>query len=87
MNARREIGEYLAEKPLGDEQISDEDMALVLFIATHAAQHGYPPSLREVARARGMSYSAVCDRVERLARLRVLRWEPRQRRTLRVVGS
>lgn len=67
--ARREVGEYLTEQPLGDEQISDDDLAVLLFIATFHYANQRVPRFHEIAEARGLSYVAAKQTVRRLRAL------------------
>lgn len=69
IEARREVGEYLAEQKLGDEQISDEDLAVLLFIATFHYANQRVPRFREIAEARGLTYHGAKSAVRRLRAL------------------
>lgn len=47
-------------------QISDKDLALLLFMSTYCVQNGRPPHHREVATARGMTVAEVRATIARL---------------------
>ena len=49
--------------------MSDDDLAVLLFIAVHFVQHGRPPRIREIARDRGLSYHGAKSTVRRLRAL------------------
>lgn len=63
-------------------EVTDDDLALVLYLATYNAQRGYPPTYREIAQARGIAHSTVRDRVARLVAAGVLRHDHGIRRGL-----
>lgn len=46
--------------------MSDDDLALLLFLSTFCVQRGYPPRYGEVAAARGMTVPAVRETIARL---------------------
>jgi len=58
---------------------------IVAFVADFHREHGYGPSLREVADAIGLGLSSTTYHVGQLARRGVLVSEPRKPRSLRLV--
>lgn len=60
--------------------------AIVAFIRTHAAQHGYPPSIREIGKACGFySPSSVAYQLGELTRLGAIRRDPDRPRAIVVL--
>jgi len=58
---------------------------IVAFVADFHREHGYGPSLRELADAVGLGLSSTTYHVGQLARRGVLVSEPRKPRSLRLV--
>lgn len=46
--------------------MTDDDLAILVYIACHHAQHGRVPRFREIAQARGLSYHGARSAVRRL---------------------
>ncbi|MGD9892835.1 MAG: hypothetical protein AB7R89_13765 [Dehalococcoidia bacterium] len=68
--------------------IDTRDRQMMTFLAHYLSQHGYAPSIREVADATGFtSNSPVWTRLDRLRERGLVTWEPRKERTLRIVGD
>lgn len=73
MNALwREVGEYLRDQPLRDEDpaptpaAADVDWALLCFISTFKVQHGRVPRFSEIADTRGLTRTGAKQAVRRL---------------------
>jgi repressor LexA len=60
--------------------------AIVAFIRTHVTEHGYPPTVRDIAAAVGLvSPSSVAYQLGELARLGAIRRDPNLTRAIVVV--
>jgi len=66
--------------------LSARQRAIVAYIRTHVAAHGYPPTVRDIATAVGLvSPSSVAYQLGELTRLGAIRRDPDRPRALAVV--
>jgi repressor LexA len=68
-------------------QLTQRQREILAFVNEHAAQHGYPPTVREIGTAVGLtSSSTVHAHLANLERLGLLRRDPAKPRALNLVG-
>ncbi len=68
--------------------LTQRQREIVEFIAHHATEHGYPPTVRDIGRAIGLtSPSTVHGHLAKLERLGLLRRDPTKPRALELLGE
>ena len=68
-------------------QLTARQREILAFVNSHSAQHGYPPTVREIGTAVGLtSSSTVHAHLANLERLGLLRRDPAKPRALNLVG-
>lgn len=68
------------------ELLSARQSAIVAFIRAHVAEHGYPPTVRDIGQAVGLaSVSSVAYQLAELARLGAIRRDPDRPRAIVVL--
>ncbi len=68
-------------------QLTTRQREILAFVNDHSAQHGYPPTVREIGTAVGLtSSSTVHAHLANLERLGLLRRDPAKPRALNLVG-
>src|SRR3954469_24768800 len=68
-------------------QLTTRQREILAFVNEHSAQHGYPPTVREIGTAVGLtSSSTVHAHLANLERLGLLRRDPAKPRALNLVG-
>ena len=68
-------------------QLTARQREILAFVNEHSAQHGYPPTVREIGTAVGLtSSSTVHAHLANLERLGLLRRDPAKPRALNLVG-
>jgi repressor LexA len=68
-------------------QLTSRQREILAFVNEHSAQHGYPPTVREIGTAVGLtSSSTVHAHLANLERLGLLRRDPAKPRALNLVG-
>ena len=68
-------------------QLTTRQREILAFVNDHSAQHGYPPTVREIGSAVGLtSSSTVHAHLANLERLGLLRRDPAKPRALNLVG-
>src|SRR5882757_1290 len=68
-------------------QLTARQREILAFVNDHSAQHGYPPTVREIGTAVGLtSSSTVHAHLANLERLGLLRRDPAKPRALNLVG-
>src|SRR6476660_9032719 len=65
-------------------QLTTRQREILAFVNEHSAQHGYPPTVREIGTAVGLTSSSTVH--AHLARLGLLRRDPAKPRALNLVG-
>ena len=74
--------------PRGKRELSKRQMAIYEFIRDYAAEHGYPPSVREIGTAVGLaSPSTVHMHLKALEELSLIRRDPKKPRTIDVTKT
>lgn len=67
-------------------ELSNRQRAIVAFIRAHVAEHGYPPTVRDIGAAVGLvSPSSVAYQLAQLAELGAIRRDPDRPRALVVL--
>jgi repressor LexA len=67
-------------------ELSARQSAIVAFIRAHVAEHGYPPTVRDIAAAVGLvSPSSVAYQLAQLVELGAIRRDPDRPRAIVVV--
>lgn len=70
------------------EQIEGRQRQILEFLRSHAQQHSYPPTVREIGRAVGLSSSStVQNHLNALETKGFIRRDPTKSRTVEVVGA
>lgn len=78
-------GERLYDERMADKQISKRQRGILDFIESEMRDHGYPPSVREIGEAVGLtSPSTVHSHLNTLSRLGYLRRDPTKPRAIEV---
>ncbi|HLI18256.1 MAG TPA: transcriptional repressor LexA [Rhodanobacteraceae bacterium] len=62
-------------------------LRILTLVRDHVARHGYPPSLRELAAAAGITFAAVRKHLQRLAAQGLIELPERTARGIRLVGA
>lgn len=74
--------------PRGKRELSKRQMAIYEFIRDYAAEHGYPPSVREIGTAVGLaSPSTVHMHLKALEERGFIKRSPNKSRTIEVMGG
>lgn len=93
MQGIRRAAEYCYERMFpGDDavldELSDRQRAILACIRDHVASHGYPPAVRDIGRAVGLSSSStVHAHLARLEKLGLLRRDPSKPRAMELLGA
>lgn len=66
---------------------TDSQLRILALVRGHVARHGYPPSLRELAGAAGITFPAVRKHLQRLAEQGLVELPERTARGIRLVGT
>ncbi|HSP65139.1 MAG TPA: transcriptional repressor LexA [Candidatus Deferrimicrobium sp.] len=70
------------------EQVEGRQRQILEFLRTHARQHSYPPTVREIGQAVGLSSSStVQNHLNALENKGLIRRDPTKSRTVEVVGD
>ena len=68
-------------------QLTERQREILAFVNEHSAQHGYPPTVREIGTAVGLtSSSTVHAHLANLERLGLMRRDPAKPRALNLAG-
>jgi repressor LexA len=60
---------------------------MLTYIAMYCAEHGYPPTYREIAKQQGVSLSTVATHMEVMRAQGLITYEPGKSRTMAVTGK
>ncbi|MEW1908420.1 transcriptional repressor LexA [Kitasatospora sp. NPDC085895] len=75
-------------RAVGRDGLTDRQRAILAVIADHTAARGYPPTLREIGRAVGLSSSSsVAHQINRLQDLGHVEADPQRTRTYRLTAT
>lgn len=66
---------------------TDSQLRILALVRNHVARHGYPPSLRELAAAAGITFTAVRKHLQRLAVQGLVELPEHTARGIRLVGA
>jgi repressor LexA len=67
--------------------VTERQARVLRFIEQYIHQHGYPPSLREIADALGMTPAGAHYHVQKLRKKNLLTYQPHRIRTIALVKS
>lgn len=67
--------------------LTDRQAQVLLWIGCYLAEHGYSPTVREIAHAHGCNPSGVHGHLRALQTRGCITWMPRQARSIRLTGG